>query len=552
MPSIALPPPSVPRRPGPGASSEGPSRRGGARRLLLAAASTGRWRRSPSGWSGSSTSRATGPSPTRCSPAPSAPPTRAGSRGPSSSAGSAWARSATSTSRSSSATSSASSRALPPQRLPPGRRSTRSSGASHENVYITFRIKEGRPDPGDHARHHRAWTRCRERRRRETLVDLPLQQGDPFNRFVMQATADTITRRLATAAIPSARVFTSFETNKRRADGAGHASRSRPGKRAVIGDVERGRGPSGSRPSWSGSCWSRARAGCYSQDELFQSQRNLYASDLFRFATVNIDSAKYQPSGRLGAAAGAGERGASAAGSAAASGYGTDDCFRGSLGLDHAQLPGSGGRILDLTSRISKVGVGRAVRLGTGRTASAAPRARTRSAPPTSTSAWAPPSGGRRSSRPNNTIAVSLFTERRSEFKVYLRQETGTTVTLPPRDARAALPALAGLHALLRPHRGHAGELLRARSTPARRTWSRCCGRTGCSRPSPATGDASRGSTTRSIHRADRWRRAEVTWSSRFLGSSSFQQFIRARGRLLLVPPASPATWCSAGGSAAG
>ena len=33
----------------------------------------------------------------------------------------------------------------------------------------------------------------------------------------------------------------------------------------------------------------------YSQEELFQSQRNLYESDLFRFATVNIDSAAYHP-----------------------------------------------------------------------------------------------------------------------------------------------------------------------------------------------------------------------------------------------------------------
>ena len=39
-------------------------------------------------------------------------------------------------------------------------------------------------------------------------------------------------------------------------------------------------------------------------------------------------------------------------------GYGTDDCFRGSLGWTTRNFLGSGGRILDLTSRISKVGVG--------------------------------------------------------------------------------------------------------------------------------------------------------------------------------------------------
>ena len=43
------------------------------------------------------------------------------------------------------------------------------------------------------------------------LLDLPLQVGDPFNRFAMQASADSITRRLRDRGYPSAAVFTAFE-----------------------------------------------------------------------------------------------------------------------------------------------------------------------------------------------------------------------------------------------------------------------------------------------------------------------------------------------------
>jgi outer membrane protein insertion porin family/translocation and assembly module TamA len=40
----------------------------------------------------------------------------------------------------------------------------------------------------------------------------------------------------------------------------------------------------------------------------------------------------------------------------------------------------------------------------------------------------------------NNTLAVSVYTERRSEFKVYLRRETGTTVTLSRESPRRRNP----------------------------------------------------------------------------------------------------------------
>src|SRR4051812_37379119 len=82
-----------------------------------------------------------------------------------------------------------------------------------QDVYITFKIHEGDPI--------RVTTltitgldSVRPRARKGVLLDLPLQVGDPFNRFAMQATADSITRRLRDRGYPSARVFTAFEADK--------------------------------------------------------------------------------------------------------------------------------------------------------------------------------------------------------------------------------------------------------------------------------------------------------------------------------------------------
>jgi outer membrane protein insertion porin family len=126
---------------------------------------------------------------------------------------------------------------------------------------------------------------------------------------------------------------------------------------------------------------------------------------------------------------------------------------------------------------------------------------------------------------PNNTIAVSLFTERRSEFKVYLREETGTTVTLRRETPRRRYP-LALAYTLAYGHTEATPEsfcasfnactpdlvaLLRQNRVLATLTATATLPRVN----NPL--DPSRGSLAS----------AEVTWSSRFLGSSSFQQFVR-------------------------
>ncbi len=388
------------------------------------------------------------------------------------------------------------------------------------DVYITFRIKEGPPI---------RLTKLDiigvdslpEKPRRETLVDLPLHEGDPFNRFAMQSTADTITRRLRDRGYPAARVFTSFESNKQTLT-ATVTFEVALGKLSVVGEVNVV-GTQRIAPQVARSLLIARPARLYSQDELFQSQRNLYASDLFRFATVNIDSTKYQPTKdsvpivvQVNEARRRRIRGGI--------GYATDDCFRGSLGWTRRNFLGSGGRILDLTGRISKVGVGKPFDWGL------ADGICNNSREDPVGSADVNFSLGASVKRPaflspNNTIAVTLFSERRSEFKVYLRQETGTTVTLSRETPRHRYP-LSLAYTLSYGHTVATAEsfcasfnactpevvaLLRQNRVLATLT------ATGTLPKVNNTLDPSRGSLAS----------GQVTWSSRLLGSSSFQQFVR-------------------------
>jgi outer membrane protein insertion porin family len=391
------------------------------------------------------------------------------------------------------------------------------------NVYITFRIKEGEP-----MRVTRldvlGLDSLPAQVRRETLVDLPLHVGDPFNRYIMQATADTITRRLRDRGYPSARLFTSFEAN-REAETATVTFETVAGRRASIGEVNVV-GTNRIAPQVVRNLLISRSGRQYSQDELYQSQRNLYSSDLFRFATVNIDSAKFQADAdsvpivvQVSEAKRRRIRGGI--------GYGTDDCFRGSLGWTTRNFLGSGGRILDLTSRISKVGVGAPFDWGLDRNICNNSRQDTVGSAKVNFSLGA---SIRRPAflSPNNTIAVSLFTERRSEYKVYLRQETGTAVTLRRETPKRRIP-LSLAYTLSYGHTEATPESFCASFNACTPDLVALLRQNRVLATLTATGtlprvnnplDPSRGSLS-SI---------DLTWSSRFLGSSSFQQFFRAVG----------------------
>jgi outer membrane protein assembly complex protein YaeT len=303
------------------------------------------------------------------------------------------------------------------------------------DVYITFKIIEGRPVLVDTL----AITGIDsfpERIRRLITLDLPLQRGDIFNRFLMQASADTITRRLRDHGYPSADVFTSFSSHLAERTAAVSLD-VHPGVRAVIGAVT----VNGERRVDSAvvlNLLAAQRGRRYSQEDLFRSQRNLYDSDLFRFASVQIDTAKFEPGSdtvplavqvtespplRLRAAAG----------------YGTEDCFRGAGGATLRNFLGRG-KVLDIQGRMSKLGVGTPTDWGLEDRWLCGPLSEDSIA---STQVnYNVTTTLRRPAflSPNNTLNLTAFSERRGEFKVYLRQETGVSVALVRQSPRRRIP----------------------------------------------------------------------------------------------------------------
>jgi outer membrane protein assembly factor BamA len=389
-----------------------------------------------------------------------------------------------------------------------------------ESVYITFRIEEGEPMlvasldiTGIDSLP--AWLQ------RIATLDLPLEEGDPFNRYLMQQSADSIERRLRDRGYPSATVFSGFE--------ADHAKlRARvnlevdPSNRAVIGGVEvvgvrridtsLVRDLLVSRPGRR-----------YSQDELLLSQQNLYQSDLFRYATVNIDSAEFQAGAetvpllvQVNESRPRRIRGSL--------GYGTEDCFRGGLGWTTRNFLGSNGRLLELSSRVSKVGVGDPTDWGLaqGLCSSSSEDSIGSSLLNYTLSATI--------RRPaflsaTSNLSVSVYTERRSEFRVYLRRETGTTVTLRREQLRRRIPLSLAYNlsygrteatavsfcASFNACTPDVVDLLRQNRVLALLTGTATIPRIN------NLIDPTRGSL----------KSLEVTVSSRFLGSASFQQFTR-------------------------
>jgi outer membrane protein assembly complex protein YaeT len=400
-----------------------------------------------------------------------------------------------------------------------------------EDVYIRFQIQEGDPILVTTLTIS-GLDSVLPRVRRNVLLDLPLQQGDPFNRFAMQASADSITRRLRDRGYPSAAVFTSFESD-RNAKTATVTLETSPDGHAVIGPIS----VIGARRVDSAVVRKLlvSRTGRrYSQEELFESQRNLYESDLFRFASVNIDSAHYRPGAdsvpltvQVNESKPRRIRGGL--------GYATYDCFRGSLGWTSRNFLGAG-RILDLTSQISKVGVGAPLDWGLDQNICRASRGDSVGSAKVNFYVGA---SLRRPAflSPNNAITLSLFTERHSEYQVYLRQETGVSVAF-------------------------------TRTTPRRRnplslTYTVSYGRTEatavsfCSVFGACTPDVigplrqnlvlatltALGTFPRVNSQVDPTRGSnasvEVTYSSKYIGSSALQQFTRVVGGMSWYRPVS-------------
>lgn len=271
---------------------------------------------------------------------------------------------------------------------------------------------------------------------RERLVrDLPIAVGDVFSRFTLAAARDTILARLQDLGYPSSSAL----PGRFGEDVDGHVAQAtlefQTGPLAVFGPVT----VTGQTRVDSGFIASlvSARPGeRYRYNDLFRSQRALYASELFRVADVVIDTSLFSLGDtivplRVTVAEGRAHR------ARAAVGFATNDCFRTGLGWTARNFLG-GGKLLDISGRLSKIGVGDPLDFGARNSICSPLR-------DDSVGSRLANYGLDASLRqngflsPDNTAILSLFAERRSEYKVFLREEVGAGLSLT-RETSARIP----------------------------------------------------------------------------------------------------------------
>ena len=303
------------------------------------------------------------------------------------------------------------------------------------DVYVTFRIYEGDP--------------VRLTKLEITGFDsigsvadlkrsLPLQVGDPFNRFLFQASADTIVSRLRNHGYPFGDVLRSFDV-----DVAGLTAQATleavPGPRMRIGEVVI-TGADQVDSATVGRMLSLKPNDWFRQDQLYRTQRDLYGLGMFRSVNVALADTVAPRAGdstvrvvvrvieaprrriRLGA------------------GYGSIDCFRLQAGWTAYDFIG-GARSLDLTGQLSKIGVGVPTNAGFERNV-----CRFLDGDPTSDTANYNATVTLRQPAflsPRHAASFAVFAERRSEFKVYTRQAVGANLAVTL-NARRNIPVALG------------------------------------------------------------------------------------------------------------
>jgi outer membrane protein insertion porin family/translocation and assembly module TamA len=219
-----------------------------------------------------------------------------------------------------------------------------------EDVSITFKITEGEPvritDIAITGLDSIASPR-------QILSDLPLRVGDPFSRFLLRVSADTIKTWLQDRGYPFAEVYSGYDedsiTRKAQVNytvDAGHLARVAAVAVTGVGKVSprvvrRAVGIKAGQP--------------YSRKALSQTQQTLYRTDLFTYVNVAlVDSIRSGPDDSTVAIRVQVNEGKFHVIRGGA-GYGALDCFRTSGGWTGRNFFG-GGRSLDLSGRLSKIG----------------------------------------------------------------------------------------------------------------------------------------------------------------------------------------------------
>ncbi|OLB18347.1 MAG: hypothetical protein AUH12_02570 [Gemmatimonadetes bacterium 13_2_20CM_69_8] len=303
------------------------------------------------------------------------------------------------------------------------------------DVYVTFRIYEG--DPVRLTRLDVLGV--------DSMLDvaalkraLPLQVGDPFNRALFQASADTIVGRLKNRGYPYADVLKSYDVDAA-ALRAVAALEGVPGHRMRVGEVS----ITGAGHIDTGSIrrMLSVRPGdWFRQDQLYVTQRDLYGLGMFRSVNVVLADSVPRPGSDSTVRVIVRVSEAPLHRISIGGGYGSLDCFRVQSGWTAYDFLG-GARSLDLTGQLSKLGVG--VPLDAGFKQNVChplnKDATSDTANYNATLTLRQPAF----LSPRHTASVALFAERRSEFNAYTRQAVGANLAVTF-NARRNVPVTLG------------------------------------------------------------------------------------------------------------
>ncbi len=296
-------------------------------------------------------------------------------------------------------------------------------------AFITFRIFEGEPvvvrsvtvagldSLPDRAR---------------VVEDLPLQVGAPYNRYLLAGSADTIQTRLWNRGFPTASVLVGKRMVDRAARTADLELFADPGMAATIGSI-RIVGTKAVDSSFVRSLLATRSGRPFRYTDLYRSQLNLYQSGLFRSANVGNDTTLFtlgDPTVPLIVQVQEGPLFRARSGL----GVGTNDCVRANAGWT-ARNVGGRGRQVDVVAEVSKIGV------STDPLRSTICNGLEEDTLASQKLNYAVSLSLRRPVflSPSNALTGTLFAERRSEFRVYRREEIGASVTFF-RDAGRGLP----------------------------------------------------------------------------------------------------------------
>ncbi|MEO5798655.1 MAG: BamA/TamA family outer membrane protein [Gemmatimonadales bacterium] len=302
-----------------------------------------------------------------------------------------------------------------------------------QDIYITFKITEGQPVRVETLKFV-GLDSLSGTDQKELTLDLPLAKGDVFSRYVLEASRDTLVTRLRNTGFPNALVAGRFLVNDTLRT-AQVILESRPGTAAVFSDVH----VVGYQQVDSGYIASLLTAHTgqpFRQEEIYRSQRALYGSELFKFATVAIDSTRFNDSSTKVPLLVTVQEGFMHRAQASL-GYATTDCFRAGAGWTARNALG-GGKIIDLSGHVSKIGVGSPLGFGAERNICSSLR---EDSVGSRLANYGLTLSLRRNGflSPDNALVLSAFTERRSEYKVYLRDEIGASAAIT-RETYARIP----------------------------------------------------------------------------------------------------------------